>query len=122
MTSRSRDKRPVRSERDREEGPNLSGTRRSRRSVDEEVVALRDRGQSYSAVAGALGLKRAVDAQDAFVRGMRSLSESEGQALRARELLRLDQLEQRIRTRDANAPAKMATHLNALAALRETMS
>jgi hypothetical protein len=121
MTSRSRDRRPVRSERDRDDGPSVSGPRRSRRSVDEEVVALRDRGQSYSAVAGALGLKRAVDAQDAFVRGMRSLSDSEGKALRARELARLDQLEERIRTRDANEPAKMERHLNALAALRESM-
>lgn len=121
MTSRSRDKRPVRSERDRDEAPSFSGARRSRRNVDEEVVALRDRGQSYSAVAGALGLKRAVDAQDAFLRGMRNLSESEGKALRAREALRLDQLEARIRSRDANEPDKMERHLNALAALRETM-
>lgn len=121
MTSRSRDKRSARPDRDSDDGPSFSGPRRSRRNVDQEVVALRDGGQSYSAVAGALGLKRAVDAQEAFVRGMRSLSESEGSALRAREMRRLDQLEARIRSRDANEPEKMARHLNGLAALREAM-
>ncbi len=82
---------------------------------------LRDRGQSYSAVASALGLKRAVNAQEAFVRAMRNLPPGEGQALRARELGRLDQLEARIRSRDADKPASMARRLGALAALREAM-
>jgi hypothetical protein len=121
MTSRSRDNRQARPERDREDRPSFSGPRQPRRGLDEEVVALRDRGNSYSAVASALGLKRAVDAQEAFLRAMRSLSENEAKALRARELARLDQLEARIRSRDANEPAKMTRHLNALAELRQTM-
>ncbi|HUB70506.1 MAG TPA: hypothetical protein VL984_08800 [Acidimicrobiales bacterium] len=121
MTSRSRDNRRGRSEPDREDRPSFSGPRQPRRSLDEEVVALRDRGQSYSAVASALGLKRATDAQDAFLRAMRSLPPSDARALRGRELARLDQLEARIRSRDAAEPAKMERHLGALAALRETM-
>jgi hypothetical protein len=121
MTSRSRDNRRARPERDREDRPSFSGPRQPRRGLDEEVVALRERGQSYSAVASALGLKRAVDAQEAFLRAMRNLPQSEGNALRTRELTRLDQLEARIRSRDANEPAKMARHLGALAALRQTM-
>ncbi len=121
MTSRSRDKRQVGSDRDREERPGSFGQRRPRRSLDEEVVALRERGQSYSAVAAALGIKRAVNAQEAFVRAMRSLSDPDSKALRARELGRLDQLEARIRSRDANEPVKMARHLDALAALRDSM-
>ena len=52
-----------------------SGPRQPRRSLDEEVVALRERGQSYSAVASTLGMKRAVNAQETFVRAMRSLPE-----------------------------------------------
>lgn len=121
MTSRSRDARSARPDRDREDRPSFSGPRQPRRGLDEEVVALRERGQSYSAVASALGLKRAVNAQEAFVRAMRNLPQGEGKALRARELARLDQLEARIRSRDADEPAKMARHLGALAALRETM-
>lgn len=120
MTTNSRNNRPARQDRDREEEPRSSG-RRSRQRIDEEVVALRDRGQSYSAVAGALGLKRAVDAQEAFIRAMKSLSEADGRALRGREMGRLDQLEARIRSRDAEQPEKMERHLNALAALRQSM-
>ncbi len=52
-----------------------SGPRQPRRSLDQEVVALRERGQSYSAVASALGIKRAVNAQEAFIRAMHSLPE-----------------------------------------------
>jgi len=98
-----------------------SGPRQPRQSLDQEVVALRERGQSYSAVASALGIKRAVNAQEAFIRVMRSLPEKERTALRAREWARLDQLEVRIRTRDADQPVKMERHLVALEALRETM-
>ena len=54
-----------------------SGPRQPRRSLDQEVVALRERGQSYSAVASALGIKRAVNAQEAFIRAMHSLPEKE---------------------------------------------
>ena len=62
-----------------------SGPRQPRRSLDQEVVALRERGQSYSAVASALGIKRAVNAQEAFIRAMHSLPEKERTALHARE-------------------------------------
>ncbi len=60
-----------------------SGPRQPRRSLDQEVVALRERGQSYSAVASALGIKRAVNAQEAFIRAMHSLPEKERAALHA---------------------------------------
>lgn len=121
MTSRGRDNRTARPERDREDRPAYSGPRQSRRSLDEEVVALRERGQSYSAVASALGMKRATNAQEAFVRAMRSLPENERKALQGREAARLDQLEVRIRSRDANEPVKMERHLVALEALRQTI-
>jgi len=98
-----------------------SGPRQPRRSLDQEVVALRERGQSYSAVASALGIKRAVNAQEAFIRAMHSLPDKERAALHAREWARLDELEVRIRTRDADQPVKMERHLVALEALRETM-
>ena len=74
-----------------------SGPRPPRRSLDEEVVELRERGQSYSAVASALGINDG-EPQEAFIRVMRSLPENERNALHARESARLDQLEVRIRT------------------------
>ncbi|MGH9105564.1 MAG: hypothetical protein ACRDZX_06950 [Acidimicrobiales bacterium] len=119
MTSRGRERRSGR-ERDNDDRP-YSGPRQPRRSLDEEVVALRERGQSYSAVARALGLKRAVNAQDAFARVMRSLPEKDRQTLHTHELARLDQLEARIRSRDIDEPVKMERHLAALEALRQLM-
>lgn len=43
--------------------------RQPRQDLDQEVVVLREQGQSYSAVARSLGIKRATDAQHAFLRG-----------------------------------------------------
>ena len=121
MTSRGKSNRPARNERSNKDRPAYSGPRQPRRNLDGEVVALRDRGQTYSAVARALGMKRAVNAQEAFLRAMRSLPEKEQKALHQRESDRLDQLEVRIRSRDAEEPAKMERHLVALEALRRTM-
>jgi hypothetical protein len=91
--------------------------------VDEEVVSLRERGKSYAAVASALGLKRTTDAHAAFVRVLRSRPEAERAAMSSRESQRLDQLEQRIRTRDgAGDQAKLERRLVALGALREKLA
>jgi hypothetical protein len=60
-------------------------------------------------------------AQAAFVRAMRNLPEGERKALAKRESDRLDQLEARIRSRDAAEPAKMERHLVALEALRQSI-
>jgi hypothetical protein len=72
-------------------------------------------------VARTLRIRRAVDAQAAFVRAMRKLPDQERAAPYKREPDRLDQLEARIRSRDAEQPAKMERHLTALGALRESM-
>jgi DNA-directed RNA polymerase specialized sigma24 family protein len=110
---------PPRTERTTEDRP--PRPRQPRRDLDEEVVALREQGQSYSAVARTLGIKRAVDAQAAFIRAMRKLPDEQRKALYKRELGRLDQLEARIRSRDAGQPAKLERHLVALGALRDAM-
>jgi hypothetical protein len=91
--------------------------------VDEEVVSLREGGKSYSAVASAVGFKRATDAHAAFVRVLRSRPEAERAALSHRESQRLDQLEQRIRTRDAGGDAaKLERRLAALSELRQKLA
>jgi transposase-like protein len=110
---------PPRTERTVEDRP--PRPRQPRRDIDEEVVALREQGQSYSAVARTLGIKRAVGARAAFIRGMRKLPEEQRKALYKRETERLDQLEVRIRSRDAAEPAKLERHLVALDALRESL-
>ena len=72
-------------------------------------------------MAHSLGLKRAADAQAAFLRALRKRQGEERQRLIQRESERLDQLETRIRTRDVNDPEKMERRLTALAKLREAL-
>ena len=121
MTSKGRANRSLRTERTPEDRPQYSRPREPRRNLDQEVVTLREQGQTYSAVARMLGIKRAVNAQQAFVRAMHSLPDKERAALSKREAERLDQLEVRIRSRDAQEPVKMERHLVALEALRQEM-
>jgi len=89
-----------------------------RRNTDGEALALREQGRSYAAIARTLGLKRATDARAAFLRALRAAPEDERTQIVRRESERLDQLEVRIRTRDAAAPDKLERRLEALAALR----
>ena len=89
-----------------------------RRNTDGEALALREQGRSYAAIARTLGLKRATDARAAFLRALRAAPEDERKLIAGREFQRLDQLEVRIRTRDAATPDKLERRLAALAALR----
>ena len=108
-----------------EEREERSGPRRPARpsrSSDEEALALRDSGQTYAFVARSLGFKRSVDAQAAFLRALRQREGEERNRLVQRESARLDELEARIRTRDAGEPEKMERRLQALAQLRAALS
>jgi hypothetical protein len=82
---------------------------------------LRDSGQTYASVARSLGFKRAIEAQAAFLRALRQREGDERVRLTERESVRLDQLETRIRTRDADDPVKMERRLVALGKMRETL-
>lgn len=84
-------------------------------------MALRDSGKTYAAVASSLGLKRAVDAQAAFLRAVRKREGEERSRLVQRESARLDELEARIKSRDAGEPEKMGRRLEALAKLRAAL-
>jgi hypothetical protein len=63
-------------------------------------------------------LKRATDAREAFLRGLRASPEDQRVLIAQREYQRLDELEARIRARDAASPEKLERRLAALAALR----
>jgi hypothetical protein len=84
-------------------------------------LVLREQGRSFAAIARTVGLKRASDAREAFLRELRSRPDEERQALIERELVRLDELEARIRSRDAEEPEKLETRLGALAAMRASL-
>ncbi|HXX90382.1 MAG TPA: hypothetical protein VEI83_09180 [Acidimicrobiales bacterium] len=72
-------------------------------------------------MASSLGFKRSVDAQAAFLRALRQREGEERRRLVQRESARLDELEARIRTRDAADPEKMERRLQALAKLRASL-
>lgn len=111
----------VRREHDDDRPPRGAGPRPTRRNIEQEVIALRETGRSFASVASSLGMKRAMDAHAAFVRGLRALPPMERGELASRESARLDRLEARIRSRDEAEPDKMARRLVALDKLRATL-
>jgi hypothetical protein len=98
-----------------------SSERRGPGNVSEQTLSLRERNESYSAIAQRLGLRRARDAHQAFIRAVNSRSGDEQRDLVARENARLDVLEARIRSRDATDPEKMERRVKALENLRRAL-
>lgn len=82
---------------------------------------MREENRSYAWVARSLGFKRANDARQSFLRALAKREGVEHDALRQRELKRLDELEARIRRRDEDVPDKLAVRLVALDKLREEL-
>lgn len=82
---------------------------------------MRDTGRTYAAVARTVGFKRAGDAQAAFLRALHQREGDERGRLTKRELVRLDELESRIRSRDADEPEKMERRLVALEKMRDML-
>ena len=93
----------------------------ARPNVDRQALTLREEGRSFAAIARALGLKRAADAREAFLRELRSRPDDERETVVEHEVARLDELEARIRTRDAREPGRLETRLGALAAMRANL-
>ncbi|MGH9046587.1 MAG: hypothetical protein ACRDVW_04655 [Acidimicrobiales bacterium] len=89
--------------------------------TDREALELREGGASYSSIARQLELRRATDAHLAFIRALRSSSDEDRQRLTENEQLRLDQLETRIRDRDAAQPEKVERRLAAVGQLRAAL-
>jgi hypothetical protein len=89
--------------------------------VDVQVIALREGGNSFSAIARRLELDRAVDAHRCFIRAIGALDAEQRQKIVASEEVRYDQLEVRIRDRDAADPVKMERRLQGLEKYREAI-
>ncbi len=105
-----------------ERGGGSSKPRRlSTRDVDVQVVAMREGGDSFSAIARKLELGRAVDAHRCFVRSLGALDTEQRQQVIANEEARYDLLEIRIRERDAADPAKIERRLLGVEKYREAI-
>jgi electron transfer flavoprotein alpha/beta subunit len=113
---------PPNSRPDRE--PVRSGGRSHRaveRNADEEALALRESGKTFAAIARSVGFNRANEAHGAFLRALRKREGDDRAGLVQREAGRLDELETRIRTRDAGDQVRMDRRLTALAKMREVL-
>jgi len=99
----------------------LRRQRRPTREVDAQVLALREGGSSFSAIARRLELGRAIEAHRSFVRALGAHDGAERRRLVEHEEARLDRLEQRIRDRDASEPIKIERRLLGLSKLREAI-
>jgi hypothetical protein len=92
-----------------------------RRNADEEALVLRESGKTFAAIARTVGFKRAHEAHGAFLRALRKREGEDRTNLVQREAGRLDELETRIRTRDATDQPRMERRLAALAKMREML-
>ena len=89
--------------------------------VDAQVLALRESGSSFSAIARQLELGRATDAHKSFVRTLGTREDDERRELIKNEEARLDLLEQRIRDRDGADASKVERRLQGVKRLRESI-
>jgi len=70
------------------------------RELDDQILRLRERGDSFLAIAEQLGLDRATMARSRYLRALARLSPEEQSASRLRELERLDSLANHIAARE----------------------
>ena len=97
------------------------GRRQASGEVDAQALTLRESGQSFSAIARALGFERATEAHRSYVRALGACEGDERRQLIENEEARLDQLEQRIRERDAEDFQKIERRLSGVQNLREAI-
>jgi hypothetical protein len=84
-------------------------------------LTLRESGKSFSAIARALGFERATEAHRSYVRALGSREGDERRQLIKNEEARLEQLELRIRQRDADDASKIERRLLGVQKLREAI-
>jgi hypothetical protein len=85
---------------------------------DDKVLQLRVQGRSFAGIAKTLGLGRPCQANDAFNRALRRQPPAERDALRGRELTRLDALADGVRAHPERGADGVARRLRTVARLR----
>jgi DNA-binding transcriptional MerR regulator len=88
---------------------------------DEQVLALRDRGQPFAGIAQVLDLDSARAANAAFNRALRGRPNAQQAWLRSREVARLDALASRVRERDDLSVEEVVRRLRGLKHQRKTL-
>jgi len=88
---------------------------------DERALLLRDQGRSFAAIARALDLADALQANAAFNRALRRHTPGDQATMRSREMARLDTLSLRIRRREDVSEEELARHLRGIQRLRKTL-
>jgi len=88
---------------------------------DEWALLLREQGRSFAGIARVLDLSGALGANAAFNRALRRQTLGEQEALRNREVARLDALAERLRGRDGVTEEELARQLHGLRRLRKTL-
>jgi hypothetical protein len=83
-------------------------------AIDEEVLRLRCLGQPYARISRDLGLDRAADAQHAFRRALRRLSDGDAKRVREEEVSRLDRLAERVRADTSKDDVDQARQLKTI--------
>jgi hypothetical protein len=105
--------------------PEREGSSRQRKlstpELDARALALREAGTNFSAIARTLELERATDAHRCFVRALGTLEGSERRRVVENEEARLDELEARIKNRDAADAAKVARRLQGVTNFRKAI-
>ena len=91
------------------------------REVDAQALALRQSGDSLSAIARRLDLYRAIDAHRSFVRALDAYNGDDRRQLVEGVNERLDRLEKRIRLGDAADPEKVKRRLMCVDNFREAL-
>jgi hypothetical protein len=88
---------------------------------DEETLALREEGRSFSEIAQTLGLDNAHVANEAFNRALRCRPKSQQEWLRGREMIRLDAVASRVRQRDDLSVEEVIRRLRRVKQQRKTL-
>jgi hypothetical protein len=88
---------------------------------EDKVLELRVQGRSFAGIAKTLGLGRPSQANAAFNRALRRKPPAERDALRGRELTRLDALADAVRAHPERGPDALARRLRTVARLRSML-
>ena len=102
-------------------GSTANGDAKDVMAQDEQALALRSSGKSFSTIAKTLGYDRSHEANEAFLRALRRKPAAARSDLRDAEAARLEALATKIQARDDLSPAQTQKRLRAVERLRQTL-